>query len=169
MIIETERLLLRKFTLDDAEAAFEMNTDPEVTKFLPMEKSATIEDIRDSIKNNTLADYENHGYGRMAVTLKETGEFMGFNGLKYEEELGGVDIGFRFSRRFWGKGYATESAIPFIKIAFEEMNEPTIWGGAMPDNHGSINVLTKLGLDYRKQMVFEGQLFNIYGLDNPNK
>lgn len=169
MIIETDRLILRKFTLDDAVAAYEMNSDPEVTKYLPMEKSKTVADIRASIQKNTLDDYEKHGFGRMAVTLKETGEFMGFNGLKYEDDFGGVDIGFRFLRKFWGKGYATESALPFIKIAFEDLKQPTIWGGAMPDNSGSINVLTKLGLDYRKDMIFDGQLFKVYGLDNPNK
>lgn len=169
MIIETERLILRKFTLEDAQPALAMNSDPEVTKYLPMEKAVDLGTIRASIQNNTLADYEKHGFGRMAVTLKETGEFMGFNGLKYEEDFGGVDIGFRLLRKFWGQGYATESALPFIKIAFEELNQPTIWAGAMPSNAGSIKVLTKLGLTYRKEMIFEEELFNVYALENPNK
>ena len=157
MIIETDRLILRRFTLEDAESALAMNSDPEVTRYLPMEKAITLESIRESIKKNTLADYEKHGFGRMAVTLKETGEFIGFNGLKYEKDFGGVDIGFRFLREHWGKGYATESAIPFIKIAFDVLDQPTIWGGAMPENTGSINVLTKLGLNYRKDLIIEGE------------
>lgn len=163
--IETERLILRRFTLEDALPALEMNSDPEVLKYLPMEKATNLAAIEKSIQNNTLADYEKYGFGRMAVTLKETGEFMGFTGLKNDKDLGGVDIGFRLIRRFWNQGYATESAFPFIDIAFNQLNQEMIWAGAMPENKGSINVITKLGFIYRKSMIFADTPFNIYGME----
>ena len=164
--IETERLILRKFTLDDAEAAFEMNNDPEVMKYIPGEISKSVEDVRENIRKNTIEDYEKYGFGRSAIILKETNEFIGFTGLKNDLDIGGVDLGYRLIRRFWGKGYATESARPFIKIAFEDLAVKTLWGGAMAENLASISILKKMGMSYRHTEVFEGLNFDMYAIDD---
>ena len=165
--IETDRLILRRFTLDDAEAAFEMNSDPEVMKYVPGGISKSVEEVRESIQKNTLDDYEKYGFGRSAIILKATNEFVGFTGLKNDLDLGGVDLGYRLIRRFWGKGIATESARPFINIAFNEMNLKTVLGGAMPENIASVTILKKMGMTYRYSQVFEGLNFDIFAIDNP--
>ncbi|MFT4602627.1 MAG: ribosomal-protein-alanine N-acetyltransferase [Arenicella sp.] len=166
--IETERLIMRRFTLDDAEAAFEMNADPEVIKFIPMETATNLEKVRVSIAKNTIADYEKYGFGRLAVTLKETGEFMGFSGLKNDLTIGGVDIGFRLKRKFWGQGYGTESVMPFIDVAFKQLKLKEIIGAAMKDNHGSVAILKKMGLTFTHSELFEGYPFDVYALKNPH-
>ena len=165
--IETDRLIMRKFTLDDAEDALKMNSEPEVTKYIPFESAKTLEKVKESIENNTLADYDKFGFGRLAVTLKETGEFMGFSGLKNDPSLKAVDIGFRFSSRFWGQGYGTESAMPFLDVAFKELELPELVGAAMKDNLGSIAILKKMGLTFRNTELFEGYPFDVYALQNP--
>lgn len=165
-IIETERLLMRKFTLSDAQDAFEMNRDHEVLKYIPTEPAQSLEEVKELIQNTTLADYDKFGFGRMAVILKSTQEFMGFSGLKNEPELNGVDIGFRFKKKFWNQGFGTESALPFLKIGFESMNLNEIVAGAMPANKGSVAILKKLGMSFRDQKEFEGQLFDIYAISS---
>jgi RimJ/RimL family protein N-acetyltransferase len=166
--IETDRLIMRKFTLDDAEAALAMNSEPEVTKYIPFESAKTLEKVKESIAKNTLADYDKHGFGRLAVTLKETGEFMGFSGLKNDPTLKGVDIGFRFCSRFWGQGYGTESAMPFLDVAFKDLQVPELIGAAMKDNLGSIAILKKMGLTFKHTEMFEGYPLEVYGLKNPH-
>ena len=120
--IETERLLLRPFTLDDVEASYQMNSDPEVTRYTNDGGVKTREQIRHLIKDHVLSDYQKHGFGRFAVVLKEENRFIGFSGLKYLPDLDEVDIGYRFLRAYWGQGFATESARVSMKFGFEELN-----------------------------------------------
>lgn len=165
--IETERLILRKFTLDDAQDAFEMNADPEVLKYIPTEPAKSVEEVRNLIEKTTLADYVKHGFGRHAVVLKESGKLIGFTGLKQESDLNGVDLGYRLNRAYWGKGYGMEAAKPFIDVAFKEMNIPILLGSAMKANTASVKILTNLGMTYRYEELFMGEEFDVYGIDNP--
>lgn len=167
-IIETERLLLRPFTLNDAEKAFEMNADPEVLKYIPMEPCKSVEETRALIKRTTLADYKKYGFGRHAVILKSENNLIGFTGLKQEEEINGVDLGYRLSRKYWGKGLGYEAAAPFVKVAFEEMNIPLLYGSAMKENLASIRILKKLGMTFRRKEMFMGSEFDVLAIDNPN-
>ena len=151
-IIETERLILRPYTLDDAQAAYEMSLDPEVMKFLGGVHTGTVEDIRDSIKENTLGDYTKYGFGRFAVIHKETNEYMGFTGLKYVIELDEVDIGYRLNHKFWRQGYGYESALPCVDFAFNELGLDRIISLAKDENIASTALMKKLGLTYEKEV-----------------
>ena len=167
-IIETERLILRKFTLADAAAAFEMNSDPEVLKYIPSEPCKSIEETRELLERTTLKDYEIHGYGRHAIELKSSGKLIGFTGLKLEQDIDGVDLGYRLNRKYWGNGYGYEAAAPFIDVAFKEMKLPILYGSAMKENQASIKILQKLGMTYRRQELFMGETFDVLAIDNPN-
>jgi ribosomal-protein-alanine N-acetyltransferase len=166
--IETERLILRKFTIEDAQDAFEMNSDPEVLKYIPADPAKSVEETRELIKRTTLADYKTHGFGRHAIVLKSTGKLIGFTGLKQEDNIDGVELGYRLNRSFWGQGLGFEAAEPFIKIAFEEMNTPILYGSAMKENVASIKILKRLGMTFRREELFMGENFDILAIDNPH-
>ena len=152
-IIETSRLGLREFKLDDAEQAYLLNLDPEVLKYTGDVPFTSVKDSRTFLAN--YSDYKRNGFGRWAVVLKGTQEFIGWCGLKHHEE-GFVDIGFRFFKREWNKGYATESAEACINYGFEELGLSEIIGRAAAENYGSIRVLEKLGLSFWKKEPCKG-------------
>ena len=91
VILETDRLLLREYVEEDAEAFFKLNTDPEVLRFVPDKQLLSVEQARQILIDHPIADYRKYGFGRGACILKSTGEQIGFAGLKYMEELGEVD------------------------------------------------------------------------------
>lgn len=150
--IETPRLILRPFTLDDAEASHAMSLDPEVMKFLGGVYEGTVEEHREMLRKAPMGDYEKYGFGRHAVIHKETGEYMGFTGLKYIEELDEVDIGYRIKRNFWRQGYAYESALPCLDFAFNDLGLERVIALANPENEASTSLMKKLGLTYEKEV-----------------
>jgi [ribosomal protein S5]-alanine N-acetyltransferase len=163
--IETQRLILRPFTLDDAEASFEMNTDPEVMRFLGGVTATSVDEVREMMNQTTLADYRKYGFGRHAVIHKETNEFMGFTGLKYIIELDEVDIGYRLIPKFWRQGYGYESALPCIDFAFNDLGLDRIIALAKPDNIASTTLMKKLGLTYEKMVHIYGEDAVYYALN----
>lgn len=147
VVIETERLYLRTFTMDDAGLVYELNADPDVTRFThdPM---ASLEKAREILERNILPQYALYNHGRWAVHLKNDMSFIGWCGLKYRPELDEIDLGYRFAKDFWGYGYATEAAFASIKYGFEKLNLPRIVARVEPQNTGSIKVLEKCGMQY---------------------
>ncbi|ARS38565.1 GNAT family N-acetyltransferase [Sphingobacteriaceae bacterium GW460-11-11-14-LB5] len=157
---ETERLILRELIPADAEGMFEMDGDPEVHLYLgnkPLKSIAqSIADIEFIRKQ-----YTENGIGRWAVIEKATGNFVGWSGLKLIKEFTNnhidyYDLGYRFSKRFWGKGYATETAIAARDYGFNELNLYEIFGIADIRNLGSIHVLEKVGLKKINLFDYDG-------------
>lgn len=144
--IETARLILREHTIDDAENAYYLNLDPEVVKYTGDESFKSIDEARNFLGNYT--HYEKYGFGRWAVIDKITHEYLGWCGLKYTPELDEFDIGFRFMKKYWNKGYATEAAQACLEIGFNQFGMKVIVGRAMKENIASIKVLQKVGLTY---------------------
>lgn len=91
-LIETKRLLIREITLEDCEDLFKLHSDPEVQKFTGEPVVESIDQIKNGIRENTLKDYENYGYGRWAIIIKDTNLFIGWAGLKYLPEFNKVDL-----------------------------------------------------------------------------
>ena len=162
VILETERLLLRKYVEEDAEAFFELNSDPRVLRFVPDKQLFNVEQARQILIDHPMADYRKHGFGRGACILKSTGQEIGFAGLKYLEELGEVDVAYRLLPAFWGQGLATEAALASVRYGFEKLDLKRIIGLAMPENIASIRVLEKAGLQYIGEMSFLGHRFSKY-------
>src|SRR6266702_2623032 len=111
VILETDRLFLREYVEEDAEAFFKLNSDPEVLRFVPDKRLLNVEQARQILVDHPIADYRKYGFGRGACIPKGTGEQIGFAGLKYLEEFGEVDVAFRLMRTHWGQGLATEAAL----------------------------------------------------------
>lgn len=143
-ILRTERLLLREFVEEDAEAFLRFNGDPRVMRYTGEPVWTDLEQTRRRLRE--YPDYRRHGYGRWALVLESTGEVIGFNGLKYLEELDEVDLGYRLAFDYWGRGFATESSRAVLRHGFEALGLERIVALVLPENEGSIHVLRKVGM-----------------------
>jgi RimJ/RimL family protein N-acetyltransferase len=155
--IETERLLLREFTLDDAEAFYQMCSDSQVTRFTGGPGIKSLDEASAELLARPIADYQKHGYGRWACVLKESGLVIGFAGLKFLDDLQEVDIGYRFLSAYWGKGLATEAGRPIMRYGFDVLKLERIIGLVDPANVASVRVPEKLGLTYVAMIEYRGQ------------
>lgn len=158
-IIETPRLILREFKVDDAFDIYKLNADPEVIRYTGDSPFETVENARDFLNN--YKDYENNGFGRWVVIKKDTYTFLGWCGLKLNEQ-NLIDLGFRFFRKEWNKGYATEAAKACLKYGFMELNIKEIIGRVAMKNTGSIKVLEKLAMEYWKNDSCKGIKNSLY-------
>lgn len=165
--IETDRLILREIEDYDLQGVFELYSQPEVHMYLGEELVKSMkeaESIIDYIRNQ----YKQNGIGRWAVIEKETNDFIGWSGLKIEdevrEEMDYYDLGYRFKKEYWGKGIATETALVSLKFGFQEMNLTNIYAGAHVDNIGSNKVLKKVGLKFIEKFEYESMPHNWYGI-----
>lgn len=152
-ILTTERLMLREFELSDAKKMYELNVSNEVMKYTGDLPFVNVPEAIFFLNN--YADYDNNGYGRWAVIEKSNNEFIGWCGLKLNEE-GFVDIGFRFFEEHWGKGFATESAKACLDFGFDKLKLTEIIGRSASENKASIKVLEKLNMKFWKNDNCEG-------------
>ena len=166
VILETDRLLLREYVEEDAEAFFKLNSDPEVLRFVPDKPLLNVEQARQLLIDHPIADYRKHGFGRGACILKETGEQIGFAGLKYLEELGEVDVAYRLLPLTGAWDWRLKLRLPrcvWVRspIAAGRIRRVrTIIGLVMPENIASVRVLEKTGLRYAETVTFWGRQFS---------
>ena len=169
--LETERLILREFRESETEGIFELDSNAEVHKYLGNNPITTYKQAEDIITFFE-EQYKERGIGRFAAFEKSSGEFIGWSGLKLntgeKETLNGftdfIDIGYRLIPRFWGKGYASESAFACLDFGFKEMNYDIIYGAADVENIGSNKVLQKIGLQFINEFDYKGVDVNWYEL-----
>jgi ribosomal-protein-alanine N-acetyltransferase len=162
IILETDRLLLREYVEEDAEAFFKLNTDPEVVRFVPDKPLLNVEQARQTLIDHPIADYRKHGFGRGVCILKSTGEQIGLAGLKYLDALGEVDVAYRLLPAHWGQGLATEVAFASVRYGFVALALKRIIGLVMPKNIASLRVLEKTGLHYTEEVFLWGHGFSKY-------
>lgn len=166
VIIETERLLLRNFTERDAELIYQLNLDPEVTRYTG-DPFRDKDHAREVLEKTILPQYACYGHGRWAVHTKPGLEFIGWCGLKYLPELNEIDLGYRFLKPAWGRGYATEAAFASLRFGFEKLGIKRIVGRALPGNTASLRVLEKCGMIFIGEEMIEGLLHRTYEAVNP--
>lgn len=166
VVLETQRLLLRQFTTDDAALIWQLNLDPEVTRYThdPVRDIVHADEI---LEKAILPQYALYNHGRWAVHTKKDLQFIGWCGLKFRPELDEIDLGYRFMKVFWGQGYATEAAFNCIHYGFEKINIQRIVGRAEPQNIGSIKVLEKCNMQFIGQDIIDEHLANTYEILNP--
>jgi ribosomal-protein-alanine N-acetyltransferase len=171
LTLETKRLLLRPFEFSDASAMFELDNNPNVHKYLGNNPVQSIDECHgyiESIRNQ----YINNGIGRFAIVLKETGEVIGWAGIKFITEPENnhnnfYDIGYRLQEKHWRKGYALEAAIAWLDYGFKEMKIPTMYASAHVDNLGSNIILKKIGMEQNGQFYYDDLLCDWYEMKNP--
>ena len=164
VFLETERLLLRRFTEDDLDMLVELDSDPEVMRYLTGGPPTPREEIADDILPAWLRYYERwEGFGFWAAIEKSTGEFVGWfhfrppSGSPDDE----VELGSRLHRTAWGKGYGTEASRALIRRGFTEYGVRRVIASTAADNIGSRRVMEKSGLTLIRtyRMTYPG-LFN---------
>lgn len=170
--IETERLILREMIPSDDAGMFELDSNPEVHRFLGKKPVQHIEESRLMIQN-LRKQYAENGIGRWAVILKETNEFIGWSGIKLitdsiNSHQNFYEIGYRFIPKYWGKGYATEAGLAFVDFAFNEIKADALYAYADSSNVDSRHILEKIGMRYVNSFEYEGEEHVWYGLKNPN-
>lgn len=166
VFVETERLILRELVDKDASAIFELDSDPLVHTYLgnnPMQTMKQSKEVIEFVRKQ----YSENGIGRWATIEKESGDFIGWTGLKVEDKLtnGHVnynDLGFRFKPKYWGKGYATESAIACLDYGFDVLGWEKIYGAADVDNLGSNGVFRKLNFSLINTFHYDNIKCNWY-------
>lgn len=152
IIAETPRLILREFELSDANNLFNLDSNPNVLTFLPFKPIVNIDESRVQVKR-IRQEYTDYRAGRLAVILKETSAFLGWSGLKYHPERlnnkqGFYELGYRFSEEYWGKGYATETAIASLEYGFNTLNLQEIHSFTLATHLVSQKVLKKVGFQF---------------------
>ncbi|HMG14139.1 MAG TPA: GNAT family N-acetyltransferase [Saprospiraceae bacterium] len=158
IFVETERLILREMHATDDIGMFELDSNPEVHKYLGNKPIDTMEQSKATIEN-VRKQYLENGIGRWSVVEKSSGDFIGWSGLKLmttviNNRTNFYDVGYRLIPRFWGKGYATESAKASIEYGFTKMNVNEIIGIANIENIKSRRALEKSGLSFKEQFIF---------------
>jgi RimJ/RimL family protein N-acetyltransferase len=151
-ILETERLLLRQFSAEDAEFILEQVNEPSFIQNIGDRGVRTLEEACAYILNGPAASYAKNGFGLYLVTLKETGESIGMCGLIKRDALDDVDIGYAFLPKYWGRGYAVEAARAVRDFAKEVIGLKRIVAITDPANEGSIRVLEKIGLRFERMV-----------------
>lgn len=164
---ETERLRHRAFTAADAEAFYALNSNPEVMRFTGEECLPSLESARQVIEN--YPDFDTVGYGRWACVLKESGNVIGFCGLKYLSDLDRVDIGYRFLPPYWGRGLATEACRASLEFGFATLKLKEIVGFVVPGNRASIRVLEKVGMQADGDFLYDDLYVLRYVLRAPGE
>jgi ribosomal-protein-alanine N-acetyltransferase len=166
IVIDTQRLLLRLFTINDGPLIFELNNDPDVIRYThdPIRDLNHAQEVLEQI---ILPQYALYNYGRWAVHTKPDLEFIGWCGLKFRPERNEVDLGYRYKSSAWGKGYATEAAYAVIRYGFDKLGLQTITGHAEPANVASVRVLENIGMHFMREEKIDGHFARTYELSNP--
>ena len=163
IICETQRLLLRTVTMEDAEFAYRTTSDTEVARFIGGVRTLDwhIQRAKEIIEHQRI-----HGFARWSVILKSTGEQIGRCGpmIKEIEGVPEVELGYAFVRQHWGHGYAREAAHAALDHAFGALDQRRIVAIIDPGNHRSIRVATKVGMTFDGMIDWEGESANLYSI-----
>ena|SRR5688572_2157028 len=166
IVLETERLILRQPTEDDAPFMLRLVNDPSWLQYIGDRHVHTVEEAKQYLLNGAIKSFAENGFGFGIVVLKETGECLGLCGLVKRPSLDDVDIGFAFFPEFTRKGYANEIADATLHYAFTELKLPRLVAITTPDNMASIQLLNKIGLNYEKTITVDGEELFLFSRDN---
>lgn len=173
-VLETERLILRRITNDDANGIFRLRSNPDTMEYVPRPLAETIDDalthiatIEEKIANNTGINW--------AITLKDNPEFIGIIGnFRIEFENYRAEIGYMLLPEFSGKGIISEAIARVVRYGFEEMGLHSIEAVIDPGNIASARALEKNNF-VKEAHLKENEFFNgkfldtvIYSIINPD-
>jgi RimJ/RimL family protein N-acetyltransferase len=164
-VLETDRLRLRMWRVEDFEPYEEMCADPEVMRYLGGKTLNRLEAWRHMAF--LIGHWDLLGYGHWAVEEKASGSFAGRVGFLNPAGWPGFEIGWTLGRSFWGKGYATEAARRALQFAFDELDRSHVISLIHPDNKSSIRVAERLGEKREGNTELLGHDVLIYGIDRP--
>lgn len=159
VILQTARLALREFTPDDLDNLFDLNSDPEVMRYLTGGRPTPREVLRDEIIPFHLAVYQRlDRLGTWAAESTSTGEFLGWFHFRpgSDGDVTNIDLGYRLHRSAWHQGYATEGSRALINMGFAELGVQRVFAHTMAANAASRRVLEKCGLKLVHTTPYQG-------------
>jgi RimJ/RimL family protein N-acetyltransferase len=152
--IETDRLLLRRFTMDDLDELSVIFSDPEVVRYLGTGKPAKRDETEHALQT-IINHWEQHGFGRWAVVFKRTQKLIGYGGLRNFHNT--PELVYLLAKRYWGIGLATEIARASLSFGFDEQGFERIIAMARLANTASHRVMEKVGMNFEKT----AQIYNM--------
>jgi RimJ/RimL family protein N-acetyltransferase len=152
IVLETERLALREFHLDDAEFILQLLNEPAFLRFIGDKGVRTLADARDYLLKGPIESYRRFGFGLYLASLREDGTPIGMCGLVKRDGLADVDVGFALRSQYWSRGYAVEAAAAVIDHGKRRLNLARIVAIVNPGNHASISVLERVGLRFERMV-----------------
>jgi len=155
VLLETPRLILRQFSLEDAPFIFALVNDPDWLKHIGDRNVRNLNDARGYIAKGMDA-FERQGYGMCVVELKSTGEPAGVAGLIKRDSLEDVDLGFAYLAQYRGQGYASESAAAVLEHGRRVLGMKRIVAIVSEANQPSIRLLEKLGMRFERRIRLPG-------------
>lgn len=165
--ITTSRLMLRRWRSDDVEPFAAMCGDPEVMRYIGSGDTRTFEQAAASILAFERG-WEEKRYGLFAVELMASNQLIGFTGLAeptfLPDIMPAVEVGWRFARHSWGKGYATEAAQAVLDFGLVELGLPEIVSIHQVGNDASCRIMQKLGMRFDRETIDQtcGRLVQVY-------
>jgi RimJ/RimL family protein N-acetyltransferase len=165
-IIETNRLLLRRFRRRDVTGIFRVLSNAEVMRF-SLNGPYSREKCEGFIEA-CLATYERRGTGLLAVALKESGKVIGYCGFHFQtiDSKEEIEIGYRLHPEYWNRGLATEAAKRVQDFGFEKLGFDRMISIIEARNAASIRVAEKCGMEYAKDALFKGRVpVRIYAIE----
>lgn len=162
-MIESERLLFPRFTLEDLPMLIEQRSDPDVNKFLGGTKLQNPEALAKRIRFY-ISCYESHGVGMCAMIWKPSGEMIGSAGLQPLDGTDEIEVGYSMIKEFWGKGIGTEAARAWLDHGFRNAGLDRIVAVAHTGNLASRRIMEKLGMKYEKAEVHYGAECAFYAI-----
>jgi len=159
--VETERLCLRMFTPDDLNALALLYGDPDVMKYIATGEPASREETEYHL-GRLINYWQEHDFGRWAVTLKADGRFIGYCGLALYE--GRHELMYGLSKQHWSRGYATEAVRATLRYGFEELKLGLIAAVTRKENVASQHVMKKVGMKYEGELIILGYDYVSYAI-----
>jgi RimJ/RimL family protein N-acetyltransferase len=150
LVLETERLSLRRLSEDDAEFILELLNEPAFIRYIGDRGVRSREDACRYIRTGPLDSYARFGYGLYRVDLRDGLVPIGICGLLKRDTLDHPDLGFAFLQRHWARGYGFESARAVLQHARGTLGLGRVLAITSPDNTASITLLEKLGFRFER-------------------
>lgn len=147
-ILETERLILRKICIDDAEDMFNYASDPQVSRYVTWPTHQTLEDTLNFLRF-VEEQYAKHTMVNWGIVLKDSNTFIGTVGyVQWNKSSNWAEVGYALSREYWGQAIMTEALKPIIQVGFDQMGLNRVEARCNPKNIGSERVMQKVGMSF---------------------
>lgn len=156
-IIETNRLILRKFIIDDAGFVLELLNSPSWLKYIGDRNVKNLEDAKNYISDKLISSYIKNGFGLYEIILKKDNIPVGMCGLIKRDTLENIDLGFALSPVFTGNGYAFEAAFATLNYAKTVLKLERIIAITTTENKNSIKLLEKLKFVFEKMVLLSNE------------
>lgn len=151
--LQTPRVRLEHFEANDLRLLLDLDSDPDVMRYLNGGRAATTEEVQAGFERVRAIQLKSAGkYGVLKAIETESGEFMGWfllrPGKKDPENLSELELGYRLKKKFWGRGFATEVSGELIRHAFDELRAKKVWAYTLKKNLASRRIMQKLGMEF---------------------